>query len=308
MTRDVQTVGWPPDKLWERSPQWFGEAIEGVVAAMSMPELFQCASLAACRLGFDRALVSRVRGAEWLVESVHIDRDQSWAEEIGHVGRDNPQILDGGLVESSMLGANRSRHRSLLIQDALSNPRTHRPVVTTSRVSTYVAAPIAIEGSTVGFIHADRYYHGNDLTDRDRETMCSFAAVVGIIYQRIEIREELNSLRSGIARLMSDSMSAVTPALAPGTDEPRNQYHALADRYLVDVGAKDTLTRREVEILRHISQGRTNQQIANHLTLSEATVKTHVKNILRKLDVGNRTAAVIRWQQLTAELGQQFIG
>ena len=52
------------------------------------------------------------------------------------------------------------------------------------------------------------------------------------------------------------------------------------------------LTAREVEVLRLVAQGFTNQQIAEALTLSEHTVRRHVANILRKLAVPSRTAAV----------------
>jgi DNA-binding NarL/FixJ family response regulator/predicted Ser/Thr protein kinase len=53
------------------------------------------------------------------------------------------------------------------------------------------------------------------------------------------------------------------------------------------------LTERELEVLRLIAQGMNNQQIAQTLTISEKTVKTHVSNILGKLQVDDRTQAAI---------------
>lgn len=53
------------------------------------------------------------------------------------------------------------------------------------------------------------------------------------------------------------------------------------------------LTRREAEILQLMAEGLTNQQIAEVLTVSLETVKTHVGNVLTKLGAGNRTQAVI---------------
>jgi len=53
------------------------------------------------------------------------------------------------------------------------------------------------------------------------------------------------------------------------------------------------LTERELEVLRLIAQGLNNQQIAQRLTISEKTVKTHVSNILGKLHVDDRTQAAI---------------
>lgn len=53
-----------------------------------------------------------------------------------------------------------------------------------------------------------------------------------------------------------------------------------------------TLTRRELEVLDLLTEGLTNKQIGERLDLSPRTIKTHVQNLLRKLDVPDRTAAV----------------
>jgi len=55
----------------------------------------------------------------------------------------------------------------------------------------------------------------------------------------------------------------------------------------------DELTQRELDVLRLIAQGLSNQEIAQALTISEKTVKTHVSNILSKLRVDDRTQAAI---------------
>lgn len=51
------------------------------------------------------------------------------------------------------------------------------------------------------------------------------------------------------------------------------------------------LTTREIEVLRLIVQGFSNKEIGNHLHISEATVKTHINNLLSKLGVSDRTQA-----------------
>lgn len=53
----------------------------------------------------------------------------------------------------------------------------------------------------------------------------------------------------------------------------------------------DELTEREVEVLRHLSVGATNRDIASALYISENTVRNHVRNILEKLHLGNRVQA-----------------
>ena len=56
---------------------------------------------------------------------------------------------------------------------------------------------------------------------------------------------------------------------------------------------EEPLTARELEILRYIAQGMTNQEIGDQLTLSERTVRTHVSHILSKLHLANRTQAAL---------------
>ncbi len=55
----------------------------------------------------------------------------------------------------------------------------------------------------------------------------------------------------------------------------------------------EPLTEREVEVLRLIARGMGNQQIADQLVISEATVRTHVSNILSKLHLASRTQAAL---------------
>jgi DNA-binding NarL/FixJ family response regulator len=52
------------------------------------------------------------------------------------------------------------------------------------------------------------------------------------------------------------------------------------------------LTPRECEVVRLVAEGKTNRAIAEHLVVSEHTVNRHVSNILTKLGVGTRSAAV----------------
>ena len=54
----------------------------------------------------------------------------------------------------------------------------------------------------------------------------------------------------------------------------------------------ETLTEREVEVLRHIASGNRNKDIAGLLFISEETVKVHIKHIMEKLNASDRTQAV----------------
>ncbi|MGA3301101.1 MAG: LuxR C-terminal-related transcriptional regulator, partial [Candidatus Acidiferrales bacterium] len=61
---------------------------------------------------------------------------------------------------------------------------------------------------------------------------------------------------------------------------------------LADHAADDQLTAREIEVLRLIAAGNANKIVADHLSITEETVKAHVKSILSKIDANDRTHAV----------------
>ncbi|MEU3372226.1 response regulator transcription factor [Streptomyces sp. NPDC006660] len=80
-------------------------------------------------------------------------------------------------------------------------------------------------------------------------------------------------------RTAASGQSALAPAVA----------HRLMDRMRMPERA---LTRRELEVLRLVGDGLSNQRISKRLFLSQATVKSHLVHIYAKLGVDSRTAAV----------------
>ncbi|MEW6469991.1 MAG: tetratricopeptide repeat protein [Bacteroidota bacterium] len=90
---------------------------------------------------------------------------------------------------------------------------------------------------------------------------------------------EIEQLRTNIAEIIVNRPSLFKVSLSK--DE--------LNRYLLD-----PLTDRETEILRKIAEGRSNREVAELLFVSENTVKYHLKNIFLKLDVKNRTEALVK--------------
>lgn len=78
-----------------------------------------------------------------------------------------------------------------------------------------------------------------------------------------------------IARRLMDYFSALHPASAPASVFP-------------------DLTEREREILTHVARGRRNSEISRDLFISPKTVTNHITNILAKLQVADRTEAILR--------------
>jgi len=68
---------------------------------------------------------------------------------------------------------------------------------------------------------------------------------------------------------------------------PRKIAAELAEHY-----AEDDLSEREIEVLREVARGMSNKIIASHLSISEATVKAHIQNVMLKLGASDRTHAV----------------
>jgi len=62
---------------------------------------------------------------------------------------------------------------------------------------------------------------------------------------------------------------------------------------IAEHAADDSITERELDVLRGVAKGSSNKIIASDLDISEHTVKNHVKNILSKLDASDRTHAVM---------------
>ena len=101
-------------------------------------------------------------------------------------------------------------------------------------------------------------------------------------------------VRSGDALLAPSITRRLVERFAPEPSGPR--VHA-------DLSA---LTPRELEVLRLLARGLSNSELARHLTVSEATVKTHVGRILAKLNVRDRVqAVVVAYQTGLASPGQR---
>ncbi|QEK11929.1 response regulator transcription factor [Crassaminicella thermophila] len=80
--------------------------------------------------------------------------------------------------------------------------------------------------------------------------------------------------------------SYIHPSLASALVKEYNKKES-------DTYKKDKLTRREYEVLGLIAEGKNNREIAQDLFISEKTVKNHVSNIFKKIDVNDRTQAAI---------------
>ncbi|MFC6639787.1 hypothetical protein GV827_21645 [Sulfitobacter sp. JBTF-M27] len=79
----------------------------------------------------------------------------------------------------------------------------------------------------------------------------------------------------------------------PGSTNQKHHGTCVSEPEGTEISGKSGLTRRQYDVLRFLANGDTNKEIARELDLSEATVKSHVRQVMRKLNAGNRTQAAL---------------
>lgn len=95
----------------------------------------------------------------------------------------------------------------------------------------------------------------------------------------------LENLTRGELAVNSQDFSRIVNGLVDLANQPENHI-------------KGILTDREIQLLILVADGLSNKSIAQHLSISENTVKYHMRQILQKLDAQNRTEAVISAMQV----------
>ena len=119
--------------------------------------------------------------------------------------------------------------------------------------------------------------------DNDDLTECMRIGARGFLLKNINADFLLDSIRKAVDgdNVFSPEMTTrlVQSLISPAS--PR------ADHLL------STLTPREMEILGYLAAGHSNKVIARHLDLAESTVKVHVQNLLRKLNLSSRVQAAV---------------
>ena len=149
----------------------------------------------------------------------------------------------------------------------------------------------AIKAGAVGYLLKDT--PATELAD----TIRSVAAGESFIQPRVATKLLMEYGRRGA---MGATTAAIQPPPAP-LAQPATQQTCVPTIQATSEGRnegrnegvpfQDTLSQREVDVLRLLAQGASNRDIAETLALAEGTVKNHVSNILVKLHAANRTQA-----------------
>jgi DNA-binding CsgD family transcriptional regulator len=247
--------------------------------------------------GFSRVMLSRVTDSVWRPWVAHfahreiLASDEEWmsSTEIPF----SAMILERELLEAG---------RPACVVDAQSDPRTLKSFVAATGTSSYVVAPIVPAGRVIGLIHADYFPSDRRADEVDAHLLGAFADGFGRVYERAVLLERLKRERNHVretlksTEMIMDNLARAEVELVRHADE-RSSASAATTLAMTGGSAEidELLTAREREVMGLLVTGQTNSAIAERLVISEGTVKSHVKQILRKLGAVNRSEVIARY-------------
>lgn len=252
--------------------------------------------------GFEGVLLSRVEAdiwRPWRAYSAHIGPDEhafnEWIREV-------PRIrLSHRLLESEVV----RRREPAMVADVSRDRRVYPRLARSATQTSYVVAPLVAGDRVIGLLHADN--RGHDVVELDRDILWFYAIGFAQIFERAVLLGRLRDQQAEVLRVMQTVESALEDLASSEIDlATREETAALTVRRPVHpVTAEQPpalggmLTSREMEVLALMATGATNDRIAQRLVIAVGTVKSHVKQILRKLRVENRAEAISLYLRLT---------
>jgi DNA-binding CsgD family transcriptional regulator len=269
------------------------QALAHLREGRSVAQLNQRATAEACRtLGFDRAALFSVRGGALALESLHVDGDGRGALD---AVADVPPGRPG--VGHPLAEVVRRRAPMLVSREEAAAQEDGPPL---GEAAPYVAAPIMPAGRVIAILCADRGTGVRALDARDRDALWAFAEGLGYALERAVLLERLRAQRSKVQELIGAAAAAIDDLNGGELDlaaDPAKPLSTGDGPISIDSesGIEELMTKRELEVLSLLAAGVSNAGIATRLVISEYTVKTHVKSILRKLRAENRAEAVSRY-------------
>lgn len=225
------------------------------------------------RCDFGRVVISRVESSSWMpTRGYFAGEDASWFTDWMDAGIP----LSGDTPEARLL----TERSAAAVYDTESTSVHREIIVEDGQSSSYVVAPLISADTVVGLLHADHFPATRQVDEADRDILATFADGFVRLHSRLSQVEQLEAQRAR-AR---DALAVISDLDDGGWSGPArvvSRPDLVAD-----------LTTRELEVLDMIVQGATNRDIGRRLVIAEDTVKSHVKQILRKLGVANRAQAI----------------
>ena len=233
---------------------------------------------------FDRVLVSEVVDGRLVPLAIAGGADQAGADAALRELGETVIRLEYPLLEYEVARG----HKTEVVSVAKAGARTPAALARSLGWASYVVVALVVGSTTIGLLHADATGSGREVDALDGEVAGRFAEELAGVCERAVLRHTLELHRaelSAAVHWMSTRLGRLEDSA--GLMRPRGQG---GDARLVE-----SLTARELDVLRLLARGNTNLAIASALVVREGTVKYHVKNILRKLGATSRADAVARF-------------
>jgi LuxR family transcriptional regulator, regulator of acetate metabolism len=253
--------------------------------------------------GFTRVMISTARGSRWMPDTMRPSDhgDPAAAEFARFAQTDNEIPLAHLLPETEMV-----RHRVPVIVSE-GSMHAYKPLVQVTKTTSYVAAPIVTTRRVIGFFHADRIGQSGNVTRSDRDSIALFAAEFAVLFEHAVLTERVQQRRSrwtaGLLAIIDELDRPTATVPFPTSLDDVGNVMAKSRQDAQPGKQSRTLTERERQVMRLVASGATNHDIAGELVLSLDTVKTHVKNIMRKLHATSRAGAAAKYLQSLNRLG-----
>lgn len=247
-------------------------ALFAVSCASSRPALIRSIPEQAATLGFDRVLFSTVASGSWRPRSAFNRDDSDWAS----------RYLTERAAAYRIPSAAAKRH-TVRVDAATMLEHQQREfgyaLWKRSKSKNFWMIPLIHSHRVVGMIHADCHLSDRLPTQTEIAALQDFCRQVAPLVAQMTIEgTTVTSFPRGLAERESTSDSQRLHVVDPGGPSSRS-----------------TLSLREIEVVTLMAEGLTNLQIGRRLTITEGTVKSHVKRILKKTGSANRAEAVAYW-------------
>jgi LuxR family transcriptional regulator, regulator of acetate metabolism len=261
--------------------------------AASPERLFREAANALCEtVGFERAAVFSLQGRSLALESLRERGVRGSRNGVVARLRAEPVKLEPWVRESEVL----RRREPVLVADT---KKDRRVLGLLPGARSFVAAPVVCNEHALALVYADGGRDGEAVTELDRDTLWVFAEALGYALERCVLADRLRAQSEQVIALVRSTEASVSELGRADIQLPAQalRFPSHAPGSVPDRGVAALLTRREREVFGMLAEGESNARIAQRLVVSDDTVKTHVKHILRKLGVNNRSQAVSRYFQ-----------
>ena len=258
--------------------------------------LRRCTEVVCKRCGFDQAILFRVQDDTVLPSSAFDRKDPDWEVKVKRQVERLYESLPRPSLDDMTLESEMARRRApAIVHDALHDPRTFKPLVEPSGILAYVAAPIVPAGQVIGFLHASLRYQRRAVDIIDRDVLWAFAEGCGYALERTLLHDQVRRQRERVRELLHAADELVTEIgeSALQLEQTESEAAARSTAPLPAGGSRihSLLTPREIDVMELLVHGSTNKQIAERLVVAEATAKSHVTHIFRKLHAANRAEA-----------------